>query len=267
MAYSWGSPDVARTAALRTAKAPSIRRTWVLLTIGTRAGYEPSERRSGARPSATNPAGPGKCRSIAPRLTHSLGEGSRERMVVEVGSRHVSLGRWKGGPLIVSRGLAVVLTAFVGLTACATPTGTSGSPSSAEPALAAVATASTRPAAPAGTTPPAPAAQASATARPADPTAATAAPVAAFSVTITRAVYGSVSARTAPGARCSASARLPSGRTSTAAGLDTHDADSAGNITWNYRTVSNTTKGTGSYTVSCSLAGRTASATAPFRVE
>jgi len=86
-------------------------------------------------------------------------------------------------------------------------------------------------------------------------------------VTVTRATYGSVSAETAPGATCTASARLPSGRDSTAAGLDTHSADASGNISWTYRTVSNTGAGTGMYTVSCSSGGQNKTVTAPFTVQ
>ena len=88
-----------------------------------------------------------------------------------------------------------------------------------------------------------------------------------FRLTITRTSYGSVSAQTAPGATCNASARLPSGRESTAQGLDTHNADSSGNITWTYRTVSNTSAGTGTYTVRCSSGGQTKTVTAPFTVQ
>ena len=86
-------------------------------------------------------------------------------------------------------------------------------------------------------------------------------------VTVTRATYGSVSAQTAPGATCTASARLPSGRESTAAGLDTHSADPSGSISWTYRTVSNTGAGTGMYTVSCSSGGQNKTVTAPFTVQ
>lgn len=85
-------------------------------------------------------------------------------------------------------------------------------------------------------------------------------------MTVTRASYGFVSARTAPNASCNASARLPSGRTSTAQGLDTHAADASGNVSWSYRTVSNTTPGTGTYTISCTSGGQRASTTAPFSV-
>jgi hypothetical protein len=87
-----------------------------------------------------------------------------------------------------------------------------------------------------------------------------------LTVTIGRAEYGLISARTAAGATCTASARLPSGRESSAQGLDTHAADGSGSITWTYRTEANTTKGTGTYTVSCSAGGQTARATASFTV-
>src|SRR2546425_7096850 len=99
------------------------------------------------------------------------------------------------------------------------------------------------------------------------PAATTAPRPAALTVTITRSAYGSVSAQTAPGATCSASARLPSGRASTAQGLDTHSADASGNISWTYRTVSNTGAGTGTYTVTCSSGGQSKTVTAPFTVQ
>jgi hypothetical protein len=89
---------------------------------------------------------------------------------------------------------------------------------------------------------------------------------ASLQVTITRSSYGSVSAQTAPRATCTASARLPSGRDSTAQGLDTHSADAAGSITWTYRTVSNTNAGTGTYTVRCTSDGESKSVTASFTV-
>src|SRR6266850_1210219 len=113
------------------------------------------------------------------------------------------------------------------------------------------------------------AAPAATTGRPpttAAPTTGLPAPI-ALSVTITQATYGSVSARSAPDATCSASARLPSGATSTAQGLDTHRADASGNINWTYRTVSNTGKGTGTYTVTCSSSGQSRTVTTPFTVQ
>lgn len=87
-----------------------------------------------------------------------------------------------------------------------------------------------------------------------------------LTIRVTRASYGTVSAQTVPRATCTASARLPSGRQSTAQGLDTHDADGAGNITWTYRTVSSTTSGTGTYTLTCSSAGQTKTVTTSFTV-
>lgn len=67
------------------------------------------------------------------------------------------------------------------------------------------------------TGPAATAAPAATTARPLSTAAPTTGSLAsiALSVTITQAAYGSVRARTAPDATCSASARLPSGATST----------------------------------------------------
>ena len=88
----------------------------------------------------------------------------------------------------------------------------------------------------------------------------------ALSIAVVRAEYGLLSAQTAPGATCTASAQLPSGRASTAQGLDTHSADGSGTITWTYRTVSNTTKGTGSYTISCTSGTQSKTATATFTV-
>lgn len=110
------------------------------------------------------------------------------------------------------------------------------------------------------------------TSRPATPEATTARPVTTaprptLGVTVTGSSYGSVSTQTAPGATCSVSARLPSGRDSTAQGLDTHNADASGNISWTYRTVSNTGAGTGTYSVTCSSGGQTKTVTAPFTVQ
>lgn len=95
------------------------------------------------------------------------------------------------------------------------------------------------------------------------PTAATV----ALTVTITASRYGYVAAITAPGASCTAQAKLPSGRISTAAGLQVMvTAGSDGSVSWSYRTVSTTTPGTGTHTVTCTLAGQTVSASAPFTV-
>ncbi len=93
-----------------------------------------------------------------------------------------------------------------------------------------------------------------------------AAPV-ALAVTITVSNYGLVTATTASGASCTAKAKLPSGRISTAAGLQgTVVAGPDGAVSWSYGTVSTTTKGTGTHTVTCTLAGQTVSASAPFTV-
>lgn len=95
---------------------------------------------------------------------------------------------------------------------------------------------------------------------------ATAGPV-TLTVAITASTYGAVAATTVPGASCTARARLPSGRYSTAAGLQvTVVAGADGVVSWTYRTVSTTTKGTGTHTVNCTLSGSTASASAPFTV-
>lgn len=88
-----------------------------------------------------------------------------------------------------------------------------------------------------------------------------------LTVSITASTYGNVAAVTAAGASCTARARLPSGRYSTAAGLQvTVVAGADGAVSWSYRTVSTTTKGTGAHTVTCTLSGNTVSASAPFTV-
>ncbi len=95
---------------------------------------------------------------------------------------------------------------------------------------------------------------------------ASAAP-ATLTVTITASSYGNVAATTLPGASCKAQAKLPSGRISTAAGLQaTVVAGNDGVVSWSYGTVSTTTKGTGTHTVTCTLAGKTVSASAAFTV-
>jgi hypothetical protein len=89
----------------------------------------------------------------------------------------------------------------------------------------------------------------------------------ALTVTITTSIYGLVSAVTLPGASCTAKAKLPSGRLSTAAGLQALVVAGAdGAVSWSYRTESSTTHGTGTHTVTCTLNGATASASAPFTV-
>ncbi|HUZ85538.1 MAG TPA: hypothetical protein VNF26_01155 [Candidatus Baltobacterales bacterium] len=90
---------------------------------------------------------------------------------------------------------------------------------------------------------------------------------ATLTVTITASTYGNVAATTLPGASCKAQAKLPSGRVSTAAGLQaTVVAGNDGVVSWSYGTVSTTTKGTGTHTVTCILNGATVSASAPFTV-
>jgi len=97
------------------------------------------------------------------------------------------------------------------------------------------------------------------------PTASTAA--AALFVKITSSSYGFVAATTVPSASCTAQAVLPSGRTSTAAGLQpTVMAGNDGNVSWTYNTSSTTKPGTGTHTVTCTLAGKTVSSSAPFTV-
>ena|GEM_PF-1830790 len=92
------------------------------------------------------------------------------------------------------------------------------------------------------------------------------APVALF-VTITASTYGFVAAMTAPGASCTARAKLPSGRISTAAGLQaTVVAGDDGAVSWTYNTSSTTKPGTGTHTVTCTQAGRTVIASAAFTV-
>lgn len=90
----------------------------------------------------------------------------------------------------------------------------------------------------------------------------------AFRVSITTSRYGSVNAVTTPGASCTAQAVLPSGRVSTAQGLQaTQSANSSGVVSWTYGTASNTTRGTGTHTVTCRYQGQTQSMTALFQVQ
>jgi hypothetical protein len=99
------------------------------------------------------------------------------------------------------------------------------------------------------------------------PSPAPAPPAAALTVGITAASYGYVAAHTLPGATCTAKAQLPSGSYSQAQGLQVSPTAAAdGNVSWTYGTTSRTTKGTGSYTVTCTFNGQSATATAPFTV-
>jgi hypothetical protein len=93
------------------------------------------------------------------------------------------------------------------------------------------------------------------------------APPFVLTVTITAAAYGYVAATTAPGASCTATATLPSGEISGAGGLKaTVVSGQDGSVAWSYGTDSNTKPGTGTHTVTCTLSGATAVASAPFTV-
>jgi hypothetical protein len=90
---------------------------------------------------------------------------------------------------------------------------------------------------------------------------------AALEVHITSSTYGHVAATTKAEAVCTAAAVLPSGRTSTAAGLQVSmTAGANGVVAWDYRTTGNTGKGTGTHTVTCQLNGKVASGSADFTV-
>lgn len=111
-----------------------------------------------------------------------------------------------------------------------------------------------------GAPPPAPAATPT-------PAPAPAPASAALSVAITAASYGYVAAHSLPGATCTARARLPSGNYSQAQGLQVSaTAGADGNVSWTYGTTSRTTKGTGTYTVTCTLNGQSATGSAPLTV-
>jgi len=93
------------------------------------------------------------------------------------------------------------------------------------------------------------------------------APPVVLTVTITATAYGYVAATTAPGASCTATATLPSGEIDGTGGLEaTVVAGQDGAVAWSYGTVSTKKPGTGTHTVSCTLNGATASASAPFTV-
>jgi hypothetical protein len=90
---------------------------------------------------------------------------------------------------------------------------------------------------------------------------------AAITVRITASTYGSVTAQTAPGASCTVSSVLPSGRAGSSAGLkETHTADGSGRVSWSYQRGTNTNPGTGTHTVRCTLNGVSATASASFSV-
>lgn len=70
-----------------------------------------------------------------------------------------------------------------------------------------------------------------------------------------------------PGATCSVRVRFPSGSISSAAGVqNTVTASSDGLVAWTYNTTSNTTRGIGTNTVTCSYQGQTATDSAPFTI-
>jgi hypothetical protein len=80
-----------------------------------------------------------------------------------------------------------------------------------------------------------------------NPTASTAAT--ALFVKVTSSSYGFVAATTVPGASCAGQATLPSGRISTAAGLQlTVIAGNDGEVSWTYNTSSTTKAGTPAWT-------------------
>jgi len=99
------------------------------------------------------------------------------------------------------------------------------------------------------------------------PTPSSAPSPVALTVTITASRYGYLAAATSPGASCTAKAKLPSGRMSTAAGLQaTMTAGDDGLVSWTYGTSSTTKPGTGTHTATCTYQGQTVSASAPFVV-
>ncbi len=93
-------------------------------------------------------------------------------------------------------------------------------------------------------------------------------PAGSLFVTITDSSWGHIGATTQPGALCSVRVRFPSGSISSAAGVQgSVTAGASGAVSWSYNTTANTTKGTGTNTVTCSAAGQTVSASAPFTVQ
>jgi len=99
------------------------------------------------------------------------------------------------------------------------------------------------------------------------PTPSSAPSPVALTVTITATTYGYVAAMTLPAASCTVKAKLPSGRISTAAGLQaTITAGDDGLVSWTYGTSSTTKPGTGTHTVTCTYQGKTVSASASFTV-
>jgi hypothetical protein len=86
-------------------------------------------------------------------------------------------------------------------------------------------------------------------------------------VTFINSGWGAVSVSAAPGASCNLQVRFPSGSLSTAQGVQvTVTVGSTGMASWSYVTQSNTKSGTGTNTVTCTLAGQTAGASVSFTV-
>lgn len=84
-----------------------------------------------------------------------------------------------------------------------------------------------------------------------------------LAVTITDATYGTIKAKTEPGAQCTASVALPDGKTISKTRAKT--ATSTGSVTWTYTKVLGL-QGTGTAKVGCSLNGRTGSAARTFTI-
>ena len=82
-------------------------------------------------------------------------------------------------------------------------------------------------------------------------------------MTITDATYGKIKATTERGAQCTASVKLPEGKTITKPRPKT--ASWAGNVSWLYDTQTGM-QGTGTANVSCTLDGRTGTATKTFSI-
>ena len=74
--------------------------------------------------------------------------------------------------------------------------------------------------------------------------------------------YGAVVASTLPGAACTASATMPDGRRME---LGARSANDRGVVTWSYPPKSPVAPGVGYHTVTCRLAGRSATGSAAFQ--
>jgi len=69
--------------------------------------------------------------------------------------------------------------------------------------------------------------------------------------------YANLVARTSPGAACTMSVTLPSGRQSQSSGLGPATTDDSGQVTWNWRTGTTTRGGIATATVACGSASTT----------